>query len=116
MRFPAWPPHTGKLYEVSVAFSPEHQLGSSAEPVQPHHSLNSLNSVSECDQTSSDQVEAQILATSAARRILVVSWQDVKTAAISDKPYADLLDDLHSDSEAWNDSLVEYRKYRIGRI
>ena len=91
---------------------PERQTSSSAEPAEPLHSLNSLNSVTESDQTSSDQLEAQVLATSATRSLLVISWEDVKTAAILDEPYADLLNALHSDTEIWNDSLAEYKKYK----
>lgn len=102
-RFPAKPTQQGELHEVSGEFTPELLYGPSAELSQ----LHPTNSVSEHDQQSSNQLEAQVLATSATRRILVVSWKDVKTAAILDQSYADLLATLHSNSDNWSSSISE---------
>ena len=60
----------------------------------------------------SDQLEAQVLATSATRRVLVTSWEDIKTAAISDEVYTELLTALHLDDDTWPENLAEYKRYR----
>ena len=111
-RFPARPPQKGQLYKVSDEFSSELQTSPSTGHDELICNLNSLNSVKESVQTSSDQLEALVLATSATRRSLVVSWDDLKTAAISDEPYSEPLHALHSNTETWTESIAEYKKYR----
>ena len=74
--------------------------------------LNSLNYIQENDQLDSDELEAQVLAASANRRHLVISLNDVKTAAISDKSYADLLHAVQHHNEEWPEQLQEYKRHR----
>ena len=72
-----------------------------------------MNFVSEDDQGWSDELEGQVLATAATRRVLVTSWDTVRTAGISDVSYSNLLQAVqtHTD-EAWDEMISEYRKYR----
>ena len=69
------------IHEVSGEFPPKLLLSQSYDFVR---NINAFNSVLEDDQNQSDKLEAQILATSATRRVLVTSWNDVRTAAIFD--------------------------------
>ena len=107
-RYPASPSPEGQSIKVSDEFSSERVKD---QPDRVVH-LNSLNSVPEPDQILSDKLEAQILATSATRRVLVTSWEDVKLAAISDELYAQLLNALHSNRDDWPDTLAEYKRFR----
>ena len=45
----------------------------------------------------SDELEAQILATTANDPLLVTTWDNLKTAGLSDTEYSDLLDSVNSD-------------------
>ena len=75
------------------------------------YKVNNLNSISVHNQQLSDDLEGQVLATSAMRRILVISWKDLREAAMSDKPYADLLHAVHQHNEDWPEQLSEYRQF-----
>ena len=108
-RYPARPSPGGDVNQVSGESTPELQRGQTYDQV---NSLSLGNSVPQEDQQYSEALEAQILATSATRRLLVISWDTVKTAAISDKKYAELLNAIQTDGEEWPESLAEYKKYR----
>ena len=75
-------------------------------------SVCSLQAVNPADQQASDELEAQVLATSAASQILLMSWETVKNAAISDPIYATLLHAVQSDGEHWPDTLSEFKRFR----
>ena len=70
-----------------------------------------LNMISNSDQFNSDKLEAQVLATSANRRQLVVSWDMIQTAAISDDKYSTLLQHLHSDTSTWPEVISDYKRF-----
>ena len=87
--------------------------GTSSRP--DYSSQNSaLNSISQQDQQESDNLEAQVLATTVISPILVTSWQDLKVAGIADQEYSDLLNMINSDDNRndWPQNLQEYKKYR----
>ena len=64
-----------------------------------------LNKISADDQSQSDALEAQVMATSTHRCVLLVSWEMIKTAGISDEKYSTLLQSLNSDTSTWHNSL-----------
>lgn len=68
-----------------------------------------MNQVSHQDQTQSNNLEAQILATTSTRRVMVTSWDNLKTAAISKKSYAIQSDD---DPKSWPESIAVYKRFR----
>ena len=74
--------------------------------------LCSFNSVQPDDQLDSDILEAQVLATSASNKVLLTSWQLVKTAGISDPLYSTLLHVVQSDEHTWPDEVKEYKRFQ----
>ena len=79
-------------------------------PALPTASLNTVNYIKQDIQAESDELEAQVLATSANTRVLVISWNTLKKAAISDPEYSLLLNTVQSASSKWPDELKEYQR------
>ena len=52
------------------------------------------------------------MATTATRRIMVISWKEIRTAAIADKQYADLLHQVQSPSADWPPTIQEYKRHQ----
>ena len=107
-RYPARQHQMANINEDSGKFAPERLLG------QPElvTNINPGNSISSEDTFNSDQFEAQVLATSATRRLLVTSWDTVRTSGISDPNYSQLLHEIQSDNSTWPDTLSEYKRFR----
>ena len=60
----------------------------------------------------SDDVEGQVRATAESRRVLVVSWDVVKTAGVSDKTQSDLLHALTDETDhSWTPESKDYKRY-----
>lgn len=87
---------------VKLSWSP----GPSVEP-------GGLGPVDDKDVRRSQEVERQVMASAASRRELVITWEAVRAAGVSDKVYAGLLFARGSggQDELW-DELTEYRRYR----
>ena len=81
----------------------------SRSPVQSTYPQ--VNMISVTDHQASDSLEAQVLATSAYRRTLLISWDTIKTSAISDESYSALLQHLHSETSTWPDQITEYKRF-----
>ena len=72
----------------------------------------SLNSILTQDQLDSDELEAQVLATSSASQINLTSWQAVKSTAISDRNYSTLLHTVQSDDGPWPEQIKEFSRFK----
>ena len=60
------------------------------------------------DLNNSNELEGQIRATAESRQTLVVSWDLIKTAGISDKSHSTLLYAITEDSDdVWDESISE---------
>ena len=66
------------------------------------------------DQDQSDDLEAQILATTANSKILLTSWADLQLAGISDPEYSALLSVVNSntDIKSWPPEIKDYKQYK----
>ena len=106
-RYPARQQPAG-INEVSGEFSPECLQGQ----LDLLSYIDTNNSIRPQDTFDSDQLEAQVLATSATRRHLVTSWDTVRTAGISDPKYSQLLNVIQSDSTTWPEELSDYKRFR----
>ena len=103
---------TIQLIAGAKNFGPD-ALSRSPGPSKPVGSLGTINQEAA---SWSEDLEGQIRATAESRRVLVVSWNLVKTAGVSDKSYASLIHALSQDSEPDWDSpdnmITEYKRYR----
>ena len=79
-------------------------------PVSPSGSVCALNNVFPDIHEESDRIEAQVLATSAIRRVLVISWKSLKDAAISDEEHSSLLHHVQSGKHSWPEKLKDFQK------
>ena len=72
------------------------------------------NFVSQDHQLHSDELEAQVLASTANQEVAITSWSSLKNAGISDPEYLNLLHLVNSNSpEAdWTDSAHQYKQFR----
>ena len=88
----------------------------SDESSRPHFlgSSPTVNSVPVQDQQQSDDLEAQVLATTANSQILITSWPDLRTAGIADTEYSALLNAVNSDvhDKEWPQDLLDYKHHR----
>ena len=82
----------------------------SEPPCKSSGSVSVINNVTKDIQDESDNLEAQVLATSANRQVLVVLWKSLKDAAIADEEYSKLLHHVQSDDSSWPDKLKDYKK------
>ena len=72
------------------------------------------NFISQQDQVQSDELKAQVLATTANQRILITSWENLKSSGISDQEYSELLHAVNSQTneDDWPQEIQEYKRYR----
>lgn len=86
--------------------------GTSSCPDYTGHNIT-INAISQNDQESSDSLEAQVLATTINTKLLLTSWQDLKTAGIADEEYSLLLNTVNSDlgRNSWPQDINEYKKF-----
>ena len=73
--------------------------------------INTLNYVTNEVQHHFDELEAYVLPTSAARRVLVTTIDAVKTGGISDDEHSTLLHHLQLDNDSWPDIIASYKRY-----
>ena len=68
-----------------------------------------LSSINTDDQQQSDDLEAEVLATTANSPILVTSWPALRTASIADTEYSSLLHAVNSDlpTDSWPDDIQD---------
>ena len=72
-----------------------------------------LGCINDDDEDWSRELEGQVLATTASRRTLVITWDAVRAAGVSDVKYAALLHAVGSDDdEIWESTIPEYKRYR----
>ena len=62
-------------------------------------------------QLDSDELDAQVLATSAVRQVLVTTLDAGKTAGISDDEHSTLLHLLQSDNKSWPENIAAYKRF-----
>ena len=74
--------------------------------------LCSLNSVQQEVQDQSDHLEAQVLATTAHNKVLLTTWEAVKTAGISDPQYSTLLHAVQSSHDTWPNTVADFKRYK----
>lgn len=76
--------------------------------------MGDLGHVSNADVEWSHEVEGQVFASAATRRELVVTWDAVRMAGVSDAVYAELLFVVGSNrgDEHWEASLAEYKRFK----
>ena len=53
-----------------------------------------------------------MLATSAHNKVMVTSWESIKTARIADEQYSALLHHVQSDENQWPNLIGEYKKFQ----
>ena len=89
----------------------------SDESSRPHFSGSppTVNSVPVQDQQQSDDLEAQVLATTANTEILITSWPDLRTAGIADAEYSARLNavNLDTNDNDWPQDLIDYKQHRM---
>ena len=75
---------------------------------------SAINAISQDIQNDSDDLEAQVLATTVNNQLLLTSWNDLKVAGIADEEYVTLLNAVNSDLQktSWPQNIQEYKKHR----
>ena len=74
--------------------------------------ISSLSFIDRESAEGSDHLEGQVRAAATTRRVLITSWESIKTARISDQLYSDLLHVLQSDhdEQLLDGELAEYKR------
>jgi hypothetical protein len=96
-RSPVKPVAGERLYEVRASSRPDYYGQTCA-----------LSAISKQIQDNSDDLEAQVLATTANDPLLITTWNDLKTAGQSDNEYSELLHSVNSDTDpkSWSDEYM----------